>query len=209
MYGFNNHSPVILAVAKGFTRLPPTSPALPAIWVGECVSSLPPTPTPRMLGRSCWRRTSHREGPASSSSFHRRFACSRPGRFLSLVRSASRSPLWGRTASSTECPQDTGGTGDSAGPGDYVGNRLNSVGQFRNAVSKLALQAAPYFARGHPGTPRRLREICGTHGFAARTFLLCSDQRACPLESQAPLKKIPGPIPGSFSVSHKNKLLKF
>lgn len=202
MYGFNNHSPVILAVAKGFTRLPPTSPALPAIWVGECVSSLPPTPTPRMLGRSCWRRTSHREGPASSSSFHRRFACSRPGRFLSLVRSASRSPLWGRTASSTECPQDTGGTGDSAGPGDYVGNRLNyvgnrlnSVGQFRNAVSKLALQAAPYFARGHPGAPRRLREICGTHGFAARTFLSFSDQRAGPLESHGGRRKNPGAPP--------------
>lgn len=58
----------MLAVILLSAALPFTSPALPDVWVGECTGSWPPTPAPRMLGRSCWRRTSHREGPASSPS---------------------------------------------------------------------------------------------------------------------------------------------
>lgn len=94
-------------------------------------------------------------------------------RFATVLRTASAPLREGRCAT----------TGQSSCP--------NSVGQFRNTVSKLALQAAPYFARGHPGAPRRLREICGTHGFAARTFLSFSDQRAGPLESPGGRRKKP------------------
>jgi len=78
-------------------------------------------------------------------------------------------------------------------------NRLNSVGQFCSFATKLTLQAAPYFAQGYPGTPRRLRKKFGSHGFAARTFSSFSDQRTSPLETlRHPPKKSRGPTLNLF-----------
>lgn len=40
------------SLKENIAPLPSTSHALRELWVGECACSRPPTPTPRMLGRS-------------------------------------------------------------------------------------------------------------------------------------------------------------
>ena len=74
-------------------------------------------------------------------------------------------------------------------------NCLNSLGQFATFAAKLTQYTAPYFAQGHPGTPRRLRKQFGSHGIAAQICFRLLRPKGWPFGIPVTDKNNPGAQP--------------
>lgn len=172
----------------------------------------PPTPTPRMLGRSSWRWSLHRRRPASSPSFHRLARLFSPGRFPLLVRFPFREAATGSGRHRQPSPH-RGREAQALAPGQAIlhiwkicltlphgecgQNRLNSVGQFCSSATKMTLHSSSLLRQGDPWTPRRLRENSGPTA-SPPEFPLLLRPKGKPSGLPRLRRKTPGPHPGFF-----------